>query len=244
MLLTISIVSHGHGQTVKLLLEDLSAYTGENSLFIILTLNSPELETIPTHELRRSSSWPIRIVENILPKGFGANHNSALRSANPGIWCVINPDLRVTDLDLISTFSLNGKLIGLVYPQQISPSGEKLDYVRELVTPWSLLKRYLVRLPERPARPDWVSGCFMAFRSEVYQQLRGFNEKYFLYCEDVDICLRLQLAGYTMAEADFSVVHDTRRGTLKKFEHFKWHVTSLLRLWLSKSFWAYLLTRR
>jgi N-acetylglucosaminyl-diphospho-decaprenol L-rhamnosyltransferase len=244
MQIRLSIVSHGHTEAVRELLADLNAYQGSHSLQLLLTLNAPELEVLVDMDLRQTSRWPLTIIRNSSPQGFAANHNAAFKQAGAGMWCVVNPDIRLdaTRLDSLIA-SLSQCSVGLAYPQQISPAGDALDYARELVTPWSLLKRYLGRVPERTTQPDWASGCFMAFRSEVYQQLRGFDEKYFLYCEDVDICLRLQLAGYKMVEADFSIVHDTRRGTLKKFDHFKWHVASLLKLWCSRVFWAYLWNR-
>ena len=242
MQITLSIVSHGHCEVIRALLTDLNAYTGAHALSLLLTLNAPQLEKVAETELLRLSHWPLTIIRNSSPLGFAENHNSAFKQAEAGIWCVINPDIRLDASQMDGLLAaLSEAQAGMAYPRQISPAGAALDFVRKLVTPWSLFKRYVGRSSEDPIQPDWVSGCFMAFRSEVYQELGGFDEKYFLYCEDVDICLRLQLAGYKMVEADFSIVHDTRRGTLKKFDHFKWHVSSLLKLWCSRTFWAYLL---
>jgi N-acetylglucosaminyl-diphospho-decaprenol L-rhamnosyltransferase len=244
MQISLSIVSHGHSEAVRELLIDLNAYRGAYPLRLLLTLNVPELEPLTASDLSQVSRWPLMIISNSRVQGFAKNHNAAFKKAEPGIWCVVNPDIRLfaEQIDTLLNISLQSKA-GLTYPKQSSPAGQVLDYYRELVTPWSLMKRYLGRVPERPMQPEWVSGCFMAFRSEVYQELGGFDEKYFLYCEDVDICLRLQLAGYKMVEADFSIVHDTRRGTLKNWDHFKWHVSSLLKLWSSRVFWVYLWNR-
>jgi GT2 family glycosyltransferase len=244
MHVTLSIVSHGHSDVLRGLLADLNAYSGAHILDLIITLNAPELETATELELKQLCKFKLTVLKNSSTKGFAANHNLALVHASEGVWCVINPDIRldVAHLDSLMA-SVTPKYVGLAHPRQQSPSGQKLEYARALVTPLSLLKRYVGSHLDQPNKPDWVSGCFMAFRSEVYQELGGFDEKYFLYCEDVDICLRLQLAGYKMVEADFSIVHDTRRGTLKKFDHFKWHVSSLLKLWCSGVFWAYLSNR-
>jgi N-acetylglucosaminyl-diphospho-decaprenol L-rhamnosyltransferase len=246
MLFTISIVSHGHSDSVRDILKDISAYQGPDSLEIYLTWNAPLLETISEQTLQDISSWPLRIIKNVRAAGFSANHNTALRDAGPGIWCVVNPDIRLP----VCTFgqlklTMVDTSVGLAYPVQTTPSGRVLDYKRELVTPWSLLKKYLLKQIKKPVlQPSWVSGCFMAFPSQVYQLLEGFDRKYFLYCEDVDICLRLQLNKYSMQESNFSIVHDTRRDTLKNFNHFKWHAISLLKLWCSISFWDYYLMSR
>ena len=79
----------------------------------------------------------------------------------------------------------------------------------------------------------------MAFRADVFAGLGGFDERYFMYCEDVDICLRAQLAGYRLERADAKVVHHTQRRTLKSLRHLTWHVRSLLRLWRSPAYLQY-----
>jgi N-acetylglucosaminyl-diphospho-decaprenol L-rhamnosyltransferase len=241
---TISIVSHGHSRDIISLLNSLNSYRGIFRLKLILTLNAPELESAPDGYLKNVSVWPITIIRNKYRKGFAENHNFALMHADPGVWCVMNPDIQLQQPSFeLMLEAIVKPRVGLVFPKQLSADGELLDYQRALVTPWALLKRYAARSTSITHRVDWVSGCFMAFPSSVYQQLNGFDEKYFLYCEDVDICLRLQLAGYKMVEADFSIIHDTRRGTLKKWDHFKWHVSSLLKLWCSRVFWVYLWNR-
>jgi N-acetylglucosaminyl-diphospho-decaprenol L-rhamnosyltransferase len=86
---------------------------------------------------------------------------------------------------------------------------------------------------------DWISGAFMMFKSSAFRKLGGFDERYFMYCEDVDICLRLQLAGYKLVRADATVTHHTQRRTLKNLQHLVWHVRSLLRLWNSAPYKQY-----
>jgi N-acetylglucosaminyl-diphospho-decaprenol L-rhamnosyltransferase len=241
---TLSIVSHGHASFILDMLHELTEPIRSSSYQIIITINTPEIGLEKLKRFVENSGLKVLFIENRSLHGFGKNHNAAFKHAEPGLWCVVNPDIKILYAQIQKLDSaLAQNDVGLVFSKQVAPNGKKLDYRRELVTPWSLVKRYLMRQPESPTQTDWVSGCFMAFRSEVYQKLGGFDEKFFLYCEDVDICLRLQLAGYKMFEADFSIIHDTRRGTLKKFDHFKWHVVSLLKLWCSRAFWAYLWNR-
>lgn len=86
---------------------------------------------------------------------------------------------------------------------------------------------------------DWVNGACLFFRSEAFSELKGFDERYFMYCEDTDICLRLQLAGWSMQGADWAVMHDARRNTGRSLRHLGWHLRSLWRLWASDSFWDF-----
>jgi GT2 family glycosyltransferase len=74
------------------------------------------------------------------------------------------------------------------------------------------------------------------FKAKVFDRLQGFDEGYFMYCEDTDICLRLQLAGWSMAPMGGAVRHDAQRKTGHHWGHLAWHVRSLLRLWCSDTY--------
>ncbi|EJB8540140.1 glycosyltransferase family 2 protein [Vibrio parahaemolyticus] len=83
---------------------------------------------------------------------------------------------------------------------------------------------------------DWAAGSFLAFRSGLYKKLRGFDENYFMYCEDIDICYRSSLLGSPVTYfPQIKAVHlakHANRNVLSK--HFIWHVKSVLRFLFSK----------
>ena len=77
---------------------------------------------------------------------------------------------------------------------------------------------------------DWVAGMFMLFRSEVFRSIGGFDEAYFLYYEDVDLCRRLHAAGKSVIyNPRVEVVHDARRGSRREFGLMRHHLASMLR---------------
>ena len=75
-----------------------------------------------------------------------------------------------------------------------------------------------------------LAGMFMLFRSEVFRRLGGFDERYFLYYEDVDLCLRLRQLGYdVLLEPGAEALHDARRASRSSPRHLLWHARSLAR---------------
>ena len=116
------------------------------------------------------------------------------------------------------------------------------DHERRLPTPARLLARYLLRRKHEVGEgetPDWVNAAFLLLRREAYAEVGGFDERYHMYCEDVDLCLRLRGGGWRLARADAAVVeHAARRGSHRQWRHLGWHLRSLWRLWRSPAFRA------
>lgn len=229
----VSVVSHGHGPAVLSLLWALATgvQSGASGVRrVVLTLNVPEPTPVPP-----PGDWPfvLQIVHNAQPLGFGANHNQALAGAVEPFVCVLNPDVVLTGGDpfaaLVQTAAMLGT--GCAYPAQVDGQGRLQDSERELPTPQALWRRRA--LGRREGRVDWVNAACLVLPQPVWQAVGGFDESYFMYCEDVDLCLRLRLAGWELARAPVPVVHAGQRASHRRWAHLRWHVKSLLRLWRS-----------
>jgi N-acetylglucosaminyl-diphospho-decaprenol L-rhamnosyltransferase len=236
-------VSHGHGAQVKHLLRQLVKWHTPELKKVVLTLNVPALDVDFFQENTSYLPLDLFIIKNKRSFGFGANHNQAFRQCNSKYFFVLNPDLDLTTNPFPGLLTaIASDKTGCAYPVQISEDGVPLDFERTLVSPRAIVQRHL--LPPHyqiqcSQSVHWISGAFMAFKSSVFRELGGFDERYFMYCEDVDICLRMQLAGYNLARADATVIHRTQRQTLKNPRHLAWHIRSLLRLWNSASYKEY-----
>jgi GT2 family glycosyltransferase len=85
---------------------------------------------------------------------------------------------------------------------------------------------------------------FLLARSKAFAAVGGFDERFFMYCEDADLSIRLQLAGWRVRQIpDASVVHAAQRASRGSTRHVLWHVSSLSRHWASAAFWRYLARR-
>ena len=114
------------------------------------------------------------------------------------------------------------------------------DSFREFLTPKVLLTRILGVKKYKSSQkgsfiyPDWIAGMFMLFKSSDYLKLGGFDQSYFMYCEDMDICARMRNLGLNYAvQKNICVVHEARRDSSKKLRYFNWHIKSLLRFWFN-----------
>lgn len=235
---SISIVSHGQIGMVAQLLNDVARACKSIQLEVILTLNLPEV--LPFSEF--AFPFKIKLFRNADPKGFGANHNQAFEQASGRFFCVLNPDIRFSNNpfpDLLALF--DDPSIGLTSPLVCGPAGFVEDSFRRFPSPAFIIKKmvernlpadYLVR--EEVIYPEWVAGMFMLFPSVLFQDLKGFDERYFLYYEDVDICARLRLLGYIVAVCpDAKVIHHAQRASHKNLKYLRWHLTSMVRFFLS-----------
>lgn len=238
--LTLSIVSHQQIDLIKELLNDLESNSIRN-IRVILTLNM--FETLPFQT--SSYSFPIQIIYNKIPKGFGANHNQAFENCNTPYFCVLNPDIRLQDNPFLQLIDeLNKQSSALIAPKVSNPEGAVEDSVRKFPTPLSILKKIVQknRSADYPTNhvivnPDWVGGMFMLFRSEAFKQIGGFDQRYFLYYEDVDICRTLHQTGNSIIYTpNTSVIHAARRTSHKKLRYLILHLTSMLRFFIKWQF--------
>lgn len=245
---SVSVVSHGQGALVAALLRDLAAHV-RTPIEVLVTVNIPESLPFET------GGWPfpVRLIENAARKGFGANHNAAFRASAAPFFCVLNPDIRLAR-DPFPPLVALAELprTGVAAPLIRGPGGGIEDSARPFPTPWSILRKALAGPPPPsppPAsgtvRPDWVAGMFMLFRREVYAELGGFDARYFLYYEDVDLCARLRLAGRDVVlTAEAEAVHDARRQSHRDPRYLRWHLGSMLRFFASPAFRRIALRRR
>lgn len=231
--ITLSIVSHAQNALVNQLLEDVQRVCA-GRVALVLTQNVPDPVPFATANL----DCPAEVVVNPERKGFGANHNAAFAHCRTPYFCVVNPDIRLPAdpfATLISDFS--GKTVAVAGPLVRSPAGAAEDSARRFPTAGSLLKKFFVekREPDYPTdrgplEVDWLAGMFMLFRSDAYRSVGGFDEAYFLYYEDVDLCRRLHEVGNSIVyNPRAEVVHHAQRASRRAPRLALHHLKSMLR---------------
>ena len=241
--ISVSIVSHGQMALVLPLLHDLERLHLHTPLEVILTLNVPEAMPCSADDF----VFSLHVVRNAQPMGFGANHNQALAQARCATVCVLNPDIRMAQNPFPGLLAqLEDPLVGLVAPAIYNPAGQLEDSARRFPTPWGIAAK-AIRRKHQPSRapthpetvfyPDWVGGMFMVLSTALYRSVGGFDEKFFLYYEDVDLCARIRLRGLQIALLPHQgVTHDAQRSSHTQHRYLRWHLSSMLRFFCSRVF--------
>ncbi len=243
---TVSVVSHEHFDEIPQLLQDLADIAHESVNEVIITLNIPEPDLKKWVEER---GWPfvVSIIDNKVPLGYGANHNQAFSRCKTDFFCVVNPDVRLfwnPFPALLASFVSDR--VGCVYPMQSNRNGLPIDCSREVPSPSSLLARYTIgRLSKKLQDSHWINGAFMLFSSSVFLRIGGFDPAYYMYCEDVEICLRLKLLGFQLVPVgDAQIRHMAQHASRRRLRHLIWHLQSLWRLWHSDTYRRFVLRLR
>lgn len=233
-LISVSIVSHGQGAMIGPLLADLAGLCREHELECLLTLNIPEALPFDTGAL----PFPMKVMANHRPKGFAANHNQAFAASRGAYFCVMNPDIRLTADPFPRLLAcLNDPAVALAAPSVLDPQGRIEDSARRFPSPLTIACKALrgcqgsdYGMNHGLVHPEWVGGMFMLFRREYFAAMRGFDERYFLYYEDVDLCCRLRLSGHDIVlDPAVQVVHHARRSSRRELRYLRWHLSSMLR---------------
>jgi N-acetylglucosaminyl-diphospho-decaprenol L-rhamnosyltransferase len=226
------------------LLDDIDRFCSGINVEVILTLNTGE-EWTPFEY-----SYPLFVIKNETPKGFGENHNQAFKSARGEFFCVLNPDIRLNDNPFPPLLEcLKDDSVGVVAPVILNDLNLIEDSARRFPSPLSIFLKLINKILNKPnsvranadSNYDWVGGMFMFFNVNTYREVRGFDQRYFMYYEDVDICARLTHMGKQVLLCQTSrVVHLAQRASHRNMRHLRWHLTSMLRFFMSGAYWRLL----
>ena len=231
--ITVSVISHRQNALINALIQDIRRHCAAR-IALVLTENVPDSTPLQADEL----ACPVQQVSNPLPKGFGSNHNAAFAVCETPFFCVLNPDIRLDSDPFPPLLETAGALnVAAVAPLVRSPSGMVEDSARRYPTLSSLAWRFLgsgqgpdYATDQGPIDVDWVAGMFILFRSDAFAAIRGFDERYFLYCEDVDICFRLRAAGQRVVyDPRAEAVHDAQRASRSNPRLALRHLASMAR---------------
>ena len=184
--------------------------------------------------------------------GFGKAHNLVLNKINSDFHLILNPDV-IFNKDVLPKLILklnSQKKTSFISPKVLYPN-KRLQYVcRKHPTFFDLLNRKLKisknRIFENEYRnlnynksfyPEFIHGCFMLFKTKDFIDLKGFDERYFLYMEDADICKKIDnLGNNKLYFPEVEVIHVLKKGSSKSINLFFKHTYSAIKYFLKWGF--------
>ena len=206
-------------------------------------------------ELGTDSIYDIHIYDNhsetayLEKQGFGHGHNQVLFNASTKYAIIFNPDVLVTKdvLDRLLDRIKIDKNIAVVSPKVLNEDGTTQYLVRQKLDVFDYMLRFIPfqfvkkifdkRLSIYECRDlsdtettdiKMGSGCFMLIDREKFVEIGGFDERFFMYFEDNDLCLRFGKAGYRILYTPFeTVVHMYEKGAHKSRKMFKIFMQSM-----------------
>jgi len=188
--------------------------------FEIIIVNSDEekIFELKTENLKEK----IKIIELNENIGFGRANNLGVKKCGGDILCLLNPDTEIISKDIKNILKIfeEQKEISVIGPKIVEKNfdgqyavqkwnqGMDLNIVELLRSKLGIPRSRKIWQSKIQMEIDWVSGACMFFRKNDFLEIGGFDEKIFLYYEDVDICKRINLAGKkVLYDPDFQVLH-------------------------------------
>lgn len=180
------------------------------------------------HQLATRHSAPVRISADPTNPGFGAGCNALAANSHATHLLFLNPDTELVSWPYQTRLPDSGRLTGPLMVDSGDPSrhyGVRYRIRDEIARSW------LRRSSPKPAGSGFVSGAALLITRADFGRIGGFDEHYFMFYEDIDLCLRANAAGIeTFVDDRFTVLHTGAHSTSSRFgTSLQWSYESAVR---------------
>ena len=247
---SIVVVAHESAADIDRCLQSTRVIRGVSAEVIVVDNAS----TDGTADLVERAHPEVRVIRKAGRHGFATNCNIGAVAASGRHLLFLNPDAFVTEgaVEELVAFLDAHPQVGAVGPKLVYPNGSRQPSARRFPTVGAALirrtpLRWVLRRTEverrhlmldddlgssGPADVDWLLGAAIMIRSATYASMGGMDDRYRLYCEDIDLCRRLHEQGYRVVLVPSAVVgHDLSELTRRRFltRATLWHARSMAR---------------
>ena len=242
-MITASIVSYHHKMDEIRKVMDCVLASPVDKLFIIDNSSNDRLRELGEISER------VRYIHSV-NRGYGAGHNIAIRESmdlGAVYHVVVNPDIYFADgvLEELISYMDEHKDVGQIMPKVYYPNGD-LQYICKLIPtpldlifkrffPSSITERRMYKFQlrftgyNRIMNVPYLSGCFMLFRMSALQDIGLFDERFFMYPEDIDITRRMHEKYKTIFFPKVSIIHAHAAASKVNIRMLKVHILNMVR---------------
>ena len=182
--------------------------------------------------------------------GFGSGHNIAINKVknDTKYHLVLNADVdfEISIIDGIFKYMEKHEDVGLLAPKILNPDGSIQYSSKLLPTPLNLIVRRFLPIKkvqdffnykyefrfsnfDRIIEVPYLMGCFMFINSKVFKDIDGFDERFFMYPEDIDLTRRIYEKHKTIYFPEVTIVHKYGKGSYKSYKLLYYHATSMIK---------------
>lgn len=216
---------------------------------------SQDFSTLSEFSAKYSDTKKLSYIFNNKNLGYGAGHNVAIRKSienNIDYHLVLNPDieLKAVDIDTMVKYMDENPNIGHLMPKVLNPDGSLQYLCKQLPSPFDLIIRRF--FPEKwfTKRRDWfemrdsgydkimdvpyLSGSIMLLRVNALKEVGLFDERFFMYPEDIDLTRRIRAKYRTIFYPEVSVIHHHEKASFKSIKMLwihAWNITKYFAKW-------------
>lgn len=177
--------------------------------------------------------------------GFGKGHNYTIDKLDSEYFAIVNPDILITDNTFENIISfMNDKSVGMAIPKIIDSEGDLQDAYRRTLTVFDMFLRMFTKNVFRkrrnyhsmrdmdyshPFEVPFGQGSFLVIRTDLWKKLKGFDDRFFMYLEDADLCRRVNENSKLMYCPNATVIHKWEKESHKNKALFKIHTQSMIK---------------
>lgn len=259
-LISASIVLYKSDKSVRKTIADFLNTSLPVKLFLVD--NSPT-DLLKNDLIEFISDERVEYIFNNANIGFGAAHNIAIRKVlNVSQYhLVLNPDVTFDTgvLEKLFEYAERNKQAGLVVPKIYYPDGSLQYACKLLPTPTDLIFRRFLPKSLTDKRMEkfemqksgynkemevpYLSGCFMFLRVSALKKVGLFDERFFMYPEDIDLTRRMHKEYKTVFYPEVKITHEHARESYKSLKLFYIHLTNMIK-YFNKWGWVFDKERR
>jgi len=235
------------------IIKTLEDYDKIHTLFFID--NSPKINKY----LEGLSKKNIEYIYTTKNLGYGKGHNIAMKESmkmNVDFHLVLNPDIyfEIETLEKLSVFMSSQPEIGHLMPKVVYPDNSNQYLCKLLPSPFNLFARsflpnklyqklnekYELRISgyDKIINVPYLSGCFMFLRVSSLKEVGVFDERFFMYPEDVDLTRRIHRKYKTVFYPEVSVIHRHEKASFKSSKMKVIHIVNMIK-YFNKYYWFF-----
>ena len=229
---------------IEKIINDFFKFEKSETLFLI--------DNSPTQNLKSlvSVNKNTKYIFNGENLGYGSGHNIALNESkkdNIPFHLIINPDIVIKNntIETLYDYMSNNSNVGIIMPKVLNTDGSVQFLCKKIPTPLDLFLRFFTKPSfmsnyknqfvlkntgyNKTMNIPYLSGCFMFFNMQSINNVGMFDERFFMYAEDLDISRRIHKKYKTIFYPFVNVIHHHEQSSYKNINMALIHIISIIK---------------